>query len=122
MLADARAFSSFAVPDLDRAKQFYGQTLGLRVSEPRPGLLRLDAVGCDVLIYAKPDHAPAAFTVLNFAVADINEAVDALIERGVRFEHYDQPKTDEKGIDRAENVAWFKDPAGNILSVVQDRM
>lgn len=120
MFAITQALGSFAVDDIDRAREFYGGTLGLRVSEPKDGLLRVhfDA-GQDVLIYRKPGHVPAAFTVLNFPVQDIDEAVDALVARGVGFERYDNPKTDEKGIDRAENVAWFTDPAGNILSVVR---
>ncbi len=122
MFTHTKAFGSFAVNDVPAAKAFYGETLGLRTSEPRPGLLRLHIAGDrDFLIYAKPDHVPASFTVLNFPVDDIDKAVDALVERGIRFERYDQPKTDEKGIDRAEDVAWFKDPAGNILSVVRDR-
>ncbi|HYT10577.1 MAG TPA: VOC family protein [Mycobacteriales bacterium] len=122
-LADAEAFGSFAVKDVREAKDFYGRTLGLRVSEePRLGLLRLHVTGDrGVLLYPKPDHVPAAFTVLNFVVDDIDRAVDELVERGVRFERYDVPKTDDKGIDRAEHVAWFTDPAGNILSVVQER-
>lgn len=121
MLADVEAFGSFAVPDLRRAAEFYGRTLGLLVSEPRPGLLTLHVGGGrGVLLYAKPDHVPATFTVLNFVVDDIDRAVDDLVRRGVTVEHYDSPATDEKGIDRAENVAWFTDPAGNILSVVQD--
>jgi len=122
MFTHTKAFGSFAVNDVPAAKAFYGETLGLRTSEPRPGLLRLHIAGDrDFLIYAKPDHVPASFTVLNFPVDDIDKAVDALVERGIRYERYDQPKTDEKGIDRAEDVAWFKDPAGNILSVVRDR-
>jgi len=122
MFVITQAIGSFAVDDLGRAKEFYGGTLGLRVSEPKDGLLRLHFdVGQDVLVYRKPDHVPAGFTVLNFPVTDIDEAVDALVERGVTFERYDHPKTDEKGIDRAERVAWFTDPAGNILSVVRGR-
>ena len=121
MFTDTRAFGSFAVRDIEAARQFYGGTLGLRVSEPRAGLLRLDLAGSGhFLLYVKPDHAPAGFTVLNFLVDDIDRAVDELVARGVRFERYEQPKTDEKGIDRAEDVAWFTDPSGNILSVVRE--
>jgi catechol 2,3-dioxygenase-like lactoylglutathione lyase family enzyme len=122
MFTDTKAFGSFAVRDIAEAKEFYGGTLGLRVSEPRPGLLRLHVAGDrDFLLYVKPDHVPASFTVLNFPVDDIDQAVDALVALGVSFERYEAPKTDEKGIDRAEDVAWFKDPSGNILSVVRDK-
>jgi predicted enzyme related to lactoylglutathione lyase len=122
MFSSTEAFSSFAVTDIQQAKKFYEQTLGLSTSELRLGLLRLHIAGDrGVLLYPKPDHVPASFTVLNFVVDDIDKAVDALVERGVRFERYETPKTDQKGIDRAESVAWFKDPAGNILSVLQDR-
>lgn len=121
MLAEAEVFGSFAVKDIRRAKEFYGGTLGLRVSDARLGQLHLDVGGHGYLLYPKPDHVPATFTVLNFVVADIDDAVDRLVERGVRFERYEYPKTDEKGIDRAELVAWFSDPDGNILSVVQPR-
>ena len=104
-------------------KRFYSQTLGLKTSEDH-GLLRLHlAGGNDVLIYPKPNHVPATFTVLNFPVDDVDHAVDELTKRGVRFEHYNQGdlKTDEKGIMRGNGptIAWFKDPAGNILSVVK---
>lgn len=122
MFAGSEAFSSFAVRDIQQAKEFYEQTLGLRTSELRLGLLRLHVAGDrGVLLYPKPDHVPASFTVLNFVVDDIDKAVDALVERGTHLERYERPKTDEKGIDRAESVAWFKDPSGNILSVVQDK-
>lgn len=122
MLADAEAFPSFSVRDVERSREFYGRTLGLPVSDHRLGLLTLEiGGGRGVLIYPKPDHVPAAFTVLNFVVDDIDLAVDELTARGVRFERYEHPKTDEKGIDRAENVAWFTDPDGNILSLVQER-
>jgi predicted enzyme related to lactoylglutathione lyase len=122
MFASSEAFSSFAVRNIEQAKQFYEEKLGLSTSELRLGLLRLHVAGDrGVLLYPKPDHLPASFTVLNFVVDDIDEAVDALVEQGVRFERYERPKTDEKGIDRAESVAWFTDPSGNILSVVQDR-
>jgi predicted enzyme related to lactoylglutathione lyase len=122
MFAETKAFGSFAVKDIEEAKRFYGQTLGLGVSEPTEGLLQLhSASDPPALVYYKPDHVPATFTVFNFPVADIDQAVDALAERGVRFQHYDNEyiKTDAKGIDRDGNVAWFTDPSGNILSVVQ---
>ncbi len=123
MLTDSKAFSGFAVPDIGKAKEFYGQTLGLKVSENH-GLLRLHlAGGNNVLIYPKPDHTPATFTVLNFPVDDVDQAVDKLAKRGVHFEIYDKPdlKTNEKGIMRGKGptIAWFKDPAGNILSVLE---
>lgn len=123
MFKDTPAFSGFAVDDIARAKAFYGQTLGLDVSEAN-GLLNLNlAGGSHILIYPKPNHTPATFTILNFPVDNIETAVDALTERGVRFEHYDGDiQTDEKGIARGNgpNIAWFKDPAGNILSVLED--
>jgi len=123
MLTDSKAFSGFAVPDIGKAKEFYGQTLGLKVSENH-GLLRLHlAGGNNVLIYPKADHTPATFTVLNFPVDDVDQAVDKLAKRGVHFEIYDKPdlKTNEKGIMRGKGptIAWFKDPAGNILSVLE---
>jgi predicted enzyme related to lactoylglutathione lyase len=122
MFANNTAFASFAVDDIDAARQFYGQTLGLPTSEPLPGLLGLRmGDGWSVLIYPKPDYRPATFTVLNFQVDDIDEAVDTLAGKGIIMEQYDYPKTDGKGIDRERNVAWFTDPAGNILSVVQAR-
>jgi catechol 2,3-dioxygenase-like lactoylglutathione lyase family enzyme len=116
------AFSGFSVDSIAKAKEFYAGMLGLEVFEPRPPLLWLKlAGGRDVLLYEKPGHQPATFTVLNFQVDDVDQAVDALAARGVRFEHYDEPKTDDKGINRAGNIAWFKDPAGNILSVLKRR-
>jgi catechol 2,3-dioxygenase-like lactoylglutathione lyase family enzyme len=123
MLGKSKAFSGFAVPDINKAKKFYGETLGLKLSEDH-GLLTLHlAGGNNVLIYPKPDHVPAAFTILNFPVDDVDLAVDELTKRGVRFEIYDLPdlKTDAKGIMRGKGptIAWFKDPAGNILSVLQ---
>ena len=123
MLEKSKTFSSFSAPDIEREKEFYSRTLGLKTSEDH-GLLRLHmAGGNDVLIYPKPNHVPATFTVLNFPVDDVEGAVDELISRGVRFEHYDQGalKTDQKGIMRGNGptIAWFKDPAGNILSVVK---
>ena len=123
MLGKSKAFSGFAVPDIEKAKKFYGETLGLEVSEDH-GVLTLHlAGGNNVLIYPKPNHVPATFTVLNFPVDDVDLAVDELKKRGVRFEIYDFPdlKTDEKGIMRGKGptIAWFKDPAGNILSVLE---
>jgi catechol 2,3-dioxygenase-like lactoylglutathione lyase family enzyme len=128
MFKDTHAFSSFSVDDLQKAKHFYGETLGLEVSETKEGLALKIAGGGDVFIYPKPNHEAASFTVLNFPVADIEKAVDALSKLGVTFEHYEgEMKTDAKGIfrgaDRNEgpNIAWFKDPAGNILSVVEEK-
>jgi catechol 2,3-dioxygenase-like lactoylglutathione lyase family enzyme len=123
MLRDSNAFSGFAVGDIEKAKEFYGRTLGLKVSESN-GLLTLHlAGGNNVLIYPKPNHTPAAFTILNFPVDNVDQAVDELTKRGVRFEIYDLPdiKTDKKGIMRGNGptIAWFKDPAGNILSVIE---
>ena len=126
MLKDSKAFSGFSVDDIPKAKEFYGQTLGLDVSEDQGmGILSLRLAGGNtVIIYPKPNHEPATFTILNFPVADVDEAVDALKKRGVRFEIYDEPnlKTDEKGIMRGNGptIAWFKDPAGNILSVIEE--
>jgi catechol 2,3-dioxygenase-like lactoylglutathione lyase family enzyme len=121
MFENTRAFSGFAVDDVPEARKFYGETLGLRVSEEY-GMLSLHIAGeWNVLVYPKPDHTPASFTILNFPVDDIDEAVDELTERGVRFERYDGLEQDEKGIFRGGGpyIAWFKDPAGNILSVLQ---
>ncbi len=123
MLGDSKAFSGFSANDIEKAKEFYGRTLGLKVSETN-GLLTLHlAGGSNVLIYPKPNHTPATFTVLNFPVDDVDQAVDELAKRGVRFEIYDLPdlKTDKKGIMRGNGptIAWFKDPAGNILSVIE---
>ena len=125
MIRDANAFPSFSVDDLKRAKDFYGQVLGLDVDEKAEGLELHPGGGTTVFIYPKPNHEPASFTVLNFAVDDVDATVADLKKRGVRFESYDQPgiKTDEKGIARGEEggptIAWFKDPAGNVLSVLQ---
>jgi len=125
MFKDTKAFSSFSVNDLPKAREFYGQTLGLEVSETPEGLQLKIAGGGMVFIYPKPNHTPATFTVLNFPVDDIETAVEELAKRGVRFESYEgEIKTDEKGIHRVKEgpmIAWFKDPAGNILSVLQER-
>jgi catechol 2,3-dioxygenase-like lactoylglutathione lyase family enzyme len=123
MLKDAKAFSGFSVTDIQKAKEFYGSTLGLEVSESH-GLLRLHlAGGNNVIIYPKPNHAPASFTILNFPVDNVDKAVDELTKRGVRFEIYNEPKlkTDERGVFLGGGpvIAWFKDPAGNILSVIE---
>ena len=123
MLGDSKAFSGFSANDTEKAKEFYGRTLGLKVSETN-GLLTLHlAGGSNVLIYPKPNHTPATFTVLNFPVDDVHQAVDELTKRGVRFEIYDLPdlKRDKKGIMRGNGptIAWFKDPSGNILSVIE---
>ena len=123
MLRDSKAFSGFAVNDIERARDFYGRTLGLQVSEEN-GLLRLHlAGGTEVLIYPKPNHIPAIFTILNFPVDDIDKAVDELTARGVRFERYEGFKQDERGVFREAGpyIAWFTDPSGNILSVLQER-
>ncbi|MER6574110.1 VOC family protein [Nonomuraea sp. NPDC001023] len=122
MFGKTKAFSGFSVNDLAAAKAFYGDTLGLEVSESN-GLLTLHiAGGTDILVYPKPDHVPATFTILNFPVDDIEQAVDALAARGVHFQRYDHLKTDEKGIFRGGGplIAWFTDPSGNVLSVLQD--
>jgi catechol 2,3-dioxygenase-like lactoylglutathione lyase family enzyme len=123
MFKDADAFSGFSVDDLDRAKQFYGGTLGLTVTENPAGLeLRL-ASGGRVFVYPKGDqHVPASFTILNFPVENIEQAVDDLVAAGVQFERYDGAPQDDRGIARGgggPNIAWFKDPAGNILSVLE---
>jgi predicted enzyme related to lactoylglutathione lyase len=123
MFENTRAFSGFAVDDLDAAKKFYGEVLGLKTSE-QYGLLTLHlAGGRDTLVYPKPDHAPATYTILNFAVDDIDAAADELISRGVELVKYDGLGQDDKGINRVGGpyIAWFKDPAGNILAVLQER-
>ena len=124
MFKNTKAFSSFSVDDMQKAKEFYGQTLGLDVSEQEEGLRLRIAGGGEVFIYPKSNHQPATFTVLNFPVDNIEQAVGQLTKRGVQFEHYDDAgiKTDEKGIHSGPpgpNLAWFKDPAGNTLSVLE---
>jgi catechol 2,3-dioxygenase-like lactoylglutathione lyase family enzyme len=123
MLKDAKAFSGFSVNDLQKAKDFYGGTLGLEVSEGPEGLELSLGGGTKVFIYPKPNHTPATFTILNFVVDDIEKAVDELTELGVEFERYEGSiSTDEKGIHRGGAgpiVAWFTDPARNILSVLE---
>jgi catechol 2,3-dioxygenase-like lactoylglutathione lyase family enzyme len=123
MFENARTFSGFAVDDLGAARLFYGETLGLKTSEQH-GLLWLHlAGGRDTLVYPKPDHKPATYTILNFQVDDIDAAVDELARRGVRLERYEGMGQDAKGINRAGGpyIGWFKDPAGNILAVLQER-
>ena len=123
MFKDAETFSSFSVNDLKKAKEFYGGTLGLEVAETKEGL-ELHLPGNTVFIYPKPNHTPASFTVLNFPVKDIEGAVEELTTLGVKLEKYNQPdlKTDERGIMSGPGmqIAWFKDPAGNILSVIEN--
>jgi catechol 2,3-dioxygenase-like lactoylglutathione lyase family enzyme len=124
MLSDTKAFSGFAVDDVQNAREFYGETLGLETSEEH-GLLTLHLAGDrDTLVYQQPNATPASYTILNFPVDDIDEAVDELASRGVQFERYDGFDQDEKGIARGDQgpfIAWFKDPAGNVLSVLQER-
>jgi predicted enzyme related to lactoylglutathione lyase len=124
MLGSTKAFSGFSVNDIQAAKTFYGETLGLSVSEEN-GMLSLHIPGGrDILVYPKPDHTPATYTILNFPVDDIDKAVDELTERGVRFQRYEQMEADEKGIARGGEgppIAWFTDPAGNVLSVLQQQ-
>ena len=123
-LSDSTAFSGFAVPDAAAAREFYADTLGLEVTEEH-GLLTLHLNGGDrpTIVYPKPDHTPATYTILNFQVTDIEAAVDDLAGRGVEFQRYPGMDQDERGIMRAGGpyIAWFTDPAGNILSVLQDR-
>jgi catechol 2,3-dioxygenase-like lactoylglutathione lyase family enzyme len=121
MLRDSHGFSGFSTDDIPRAREFYADTLGLQVSEAN-GMLTLElAGGGRVIIYPKPDHQAATFTVLNLPVPDIDAAVDALTRAGVVFERYEGAGQDARGIARAylPPIAWFKDPAGNILSVIQ---
>src|SRR4051794_30595129 len=129
MLANAKTINGFAVPDIAEAQRFYGEVLGLDVElmDEQNGLMALHHPGGrDTLIYAKPDHQPAAYTILNFRVDDIDAVVDGLTERGVKFERYEDLPQDEKGImrgraaNRGPDIAWFTDPGGNILSVLQE--
>lgn len=124
MLNNSKSFSSFSADDLEKVKEFYQSTLGVDVKDGSMGTLELHIGGSTpVLIYPKSNHEPASFTVLNFPVESVDQVVDELTKKGVRFEHYDYEdlKTDEKGIFRGEGpvIAWFKDPAGNILSVLE---
>jgi predicted enzyme related to lactoylglutathione lyase len=125
MFKNTKAFSGFSVNDLHKAKEFYHGILGIEISENSMGILTLHIDGGSaIIIYPKPNHVPATFTILNFPVPDVEKAVDELISKGITFEQYDEPmKTDEKGILRGKvgygpDIAWFKDPAGNILSVL----
>lgn len=121
MFANTKAFSGFAVDDVQKAREFYGETLGIRTSEEN-GLLTLHLAGDrDTLVYPKPGHTPANYTILNFPVDDIDSMVDELTARGVHFERYESFEQDEKGVFRGGGpyIAWFKDPAGNVLSVLQ---
>jgi catechol 2,3-dioxygenase-like lactoylglutathione lyase family enzyme len=121
MLSNSKAFSGFAVADVAQAKAFYGDTLGLDVSEEH-GLLTLHLAGDrPTIVYPKPDHEPANYTILNFPVDDVEAAVDELTSRGVQFERYEGFPQDEKGIMRGHgpDIAWFKDPSGNVLSVIK---
>jgi catechol 2,3-dioxygenase-like lactoylglutathione lyase family enzyme len=128
MFKDTEAFSGFSVNDLAAAKKFYGETLGLEVKALSGDMFELHlATGAKILVYPKDDHTPATFTILNFPVEDIDNAIEELSSRGVSFEHYDGDMgTDDKGVLRGlsanmgPDIAWFKDPAGNILSVLQD--
>ena len=129
MLKDSQAFSGFSVNDMAAAKKFYGETLGLEVEEmPGMGLTIKLAGGGRIFVYEKPEHEPASFTILNFPVNDIDAAVDELVAKGVSMEQYNNPQIvqDDKGVARGRSVnmgpdiAWFKDPAGNILSVLQN--
>jgi catechol 2,3-dioxygenase-like lactoylglutathione lyase family enzyme len=124
MFKDSPAFSGFSVDDLAAARAFYGETLGLPLSEPTGQLRLVLGGGGSVLVYDKPNHVPATFTVLNFPVTDIEQVVAELTRRGVVFEHYPGMEQDAQGIERSGRgplIAWFKDPAGNILSVLQEQ-
>jgi predicted enzyme related to lactoylglutathione lyase len=119
-----QAFSSFSVDNLEKAKEFYGKTLGIDVSETNEGLSLRLVGGNEIFIYPKMNHTPATFTVLNFSVDDVEQTVDDLTGKGVNFEIYNEGelKTDKKGIFRSgPTIAWFKDPAGNFLSVLQEK-
>ena len=123
MFANTKAYGGLAVDDMQKAREFYGETLGLKTSEEH-GLMWLHLAGNrDTLVYEQPDPTPASYTILNFEVDDIDKAVDALAAHGVRFERYDGVEQDEKAVVREEGpyIAWFKDPAGNVLSVLQER-
>ncbi len=126
MLTNSKAFSSFSVNDLQKAKSFYHEILGLTVADNPMGIIELHLEGGNkILVYPKPNHIPATFTVLNFPVNNIEDSVNGLIRKGVSFEQYnDEIQTDEKGISRANGgplIAWFKDPAGNIFSLIEEQ-
>lgn len=122
MLSDSKAFSGFSADDIPRAKEFYSETLGIEVTEEN-GMLTLNLAGGErpTLVYPKPNHQPATFTVLNFPVDPIEDAVRELTDRGVEFEHYEGMDQDDLGVMRGQGppIAWFKDPAGNILSLIE---
>lgn len=123
MFKETKAFSGFSVNDIKLAKKFYGETLGIEIDENNMGILTMHlSGGGKVIIYPKPNHVPATFTILNFPVIDIEKVVDELNSKGVIFEKYDGIIADEKGISRGRGptIAWFKDPAGNILSVIEE--
>jgi len=129
MIENIRTFTSFSVDNIKKAKEFYGNTLGIKLHEEGDMGFRLNLEGgTTIFVYPKNDHKPATFTILNFVVEDVDEAMDELSSKGVRFHHYDNDtlKQDEKGIHRGlrlgkgPDIAWFEDPAGNILSVLQD--
>ncbi|MBP1052642.1 MULTISPECIES: VOC family protein [Rhodococcus] len=123
MLTDTKAFSGFSVTDIDSAKKFYGETLGLKVTDEDMGLIRLYlAGGTEILVYPKPNHEAATYTILNFVVDDIDTTVDQLTARGVEFLKYDGFPQDARGIMRGNgpDIAWFTDPAGNVLSVIKE--
>lgn len=128
MFGQSKAFSGFSVDDLGKAREFYGETLGLSVEETGQGDMRLLTIklgsGASVFVYPKDNHTPASFTILNFPVDDIEAAVDGLAQRGVRMESYPEFEADAKGIVRGSEgpagIAWFTDPAGNVLSVLQE--
>jgi catechol 2,3-dioxygenase-like lactoylglutathione lyase family enzyme len=123
MFTNTRAFGSFSVDDLQKAKAFYSEILGIELVDRKEGLELHLAGGGQFFVYPKPNHKPATFTILNFPVNSVEETVDQLTQRGIRFQIYDEPnlKTDAKGISRGQGptIAWFMDPAGNILSVVE---
>ncbi len=126
MFKNAKAYSCFSVDDLAKAKKFYSETLGFEVTEEHGMLMLKIAGGNPVLVYPKENHEPATHTILNIPVGNVDKAVDQLTRRGVRFERYDEPdyKTDAKGIARGQGmpaIGWFKDPAGNIISVIEDK-
>ncbi|MGC0364417.1 putative enzyme related to lactoylglutathione lyase [Rhodococcus sp. 27YEA15] len=123
MLTESRAFSGFSVVDIDAARRFYAQTLGLTVTDEAMGLIRIHLTGgSEVLVYPKPDHEPATFTILNFVVKDIDATVDQLAARGVEFLIYEGFPQDSNGIMRGNgpDIAWFTDPSGNVLSVIEE--
>jgi catechol 2,3-dioxygenase-like lactoylglutathione lyase family enzyme len=126
MFGDTKAYSGFAVDDLEAAKRFYGETLGIEIEvlDEQTGLIMLKLAGGErpTLVYEKPDLRPGNYTILNFPVDDVAAAVDALSEKGVEFERYEGFDQDEKGIARGQgpDIAWFEDPAGNILSVMRE--